>query len=306
MCCAKSGSNWPIEIFYLLDNLDASKSCGPDGIPTRLYKSCAHLLAEPLCHIFNYSIESTIFPDAFKLGFVTPIPKCQNATINDLRPITLLPVPSKILEKLVLNSLKPCLLNLYVDDQFGFHPKSSTATALISLHDKVTRLLDQDNVDAVQIISYDFERAFDKLGHHIVLQSLIDGMLPKTFILWIESYLSNRLQQTKIGCATSEVTKVPSGVPQGSVLGPVLFAVALGSLQIDDNASMLSKFADDTNCVFPLYKNQANEHVQESHSQILQWSEMSLNNKKLKTLIISKKIVLHLEFISQIVPLSMS
>ena len=131
---------------------------------------------------------------------------------------------------------------------------------------------------------------------------------PKNFIISIESYLSNCLQQTKIGCATSEVTKVPSGVPQGSVLGPVLFAVALGSLQIDDNASMLSKFADDTNCVFPLYKNQPNEHVQKGHSQILQWSdshEMSLNNKKLKTSS-PKKIVLHLEFISQIVPSSMN
>ena len=129
----------PYDVYVALSTCKASKAAGSDLIPTILYKSAASFIAEPLCHIFNLSIETVTFPDIWKLSYVNAIPKCHKPSIHDARPISLLPLPSIAFEKCVhIKSLKDVFCSKFKTSQFGFRPDSSTCCALIYLHNFIT------------------------------------------------------------------------------------------------------------------------------------------------------------------------
>ena len=179
----------------------------------------------------------------------------------------------------------------YGNDQFGFRAGSSTTCALISLHDHITKCLDLHDVAGVQVISYDLSKAFDKLRHDVILNRLLDCNLPQSLICWISSYLENRLQFVKIGSVCSQPLGITSGVPQGSILGPFLFSMVMGSLKIQDENCCVIKFADDITVSVPIFKNSENNHIMKLHNTIKNWSSsfrLPLNENKCKCLAIPR------------------
>jgi hypothetical protein len=241
------------DVLKLLLRLNTSKASGSDGLHPKLIKAAAYELAEPLAHLFAVSIETGAVPKKWKLAHVIPVPKTKKPTINTLRPISLLPVFSKLLEKLVLGSVLPNLIRLYGSNQFGFRPATSTLHAHIFIHDYITRLLDRDETAGVIMTTYDMSKAFDRLKHDALLRSLRDSDLPKGFIFWCIDFLRGRKQQVRISHALSSLENVTSGIPQGSVIAPYLFAAHMGKLKPYDGGHLTTKYADDIVTLIPFH-----------------------------------------------------
>lgn len=277
------------QVYNLLKKLSTYKA-SPD-IPTKLYKSAASMLASPLAAIFNESIKEGVVPNLWKVSAVIPLAKTPRPISTDeVRPISLIPHPAKLLEKVILNFAKPYFLQAYGDDQFGFRPGSSTTCALIKVHDYITKFMEANNVTGIQVISYDFSKAFDRLRHDVIINQVRKCGLPQSIVCWLSSYLDRRMQYVKIGNSLSNLRKVTSGVPQGSVLGPFLFSVVIGSLKVQEDCCVV-KYADDVTICVPIYKNSENLHVSKIHDTIRQWSssfELPLNKEKCKCLCIPR------------------
>lgn len=278
------------QVFTLLKNLPSNKA-SPE-IPPKLYKAAAGILAKPLTALIQQSISDSIVPDSWKISAVIPLPKSSSPSNTDeLRPISLLPIPAKILERVILEFAKPYLLKEYGSDQYGFRNGSSTTCALINLHDHITKYLDITSVAGVQVIAYDFSKAFDRIKHDIIIKYLTACNMPAELISWISSYLTHRRQYVKIGTVHSLTKEVTSGVPQGSILGPFLFSVVVGSLTISNSDCRVIKYADDVTISIPIFKNRKNLHVSEIHETVVKWSSeygLPLNTKKCKTLLIPR------------------
>lgn len=274
------------QVYTLLKKLPNHKASS--DIPNKLYKSAAAHLAAPLAMIFEESINESIVPSVWKTSAVIPVPKTPKPTsTDDIRPISLIPAPAKMLEKIVLNITKSHFLQAYGCDQFGFRPGSSTTCALIKLHDHITKCLETQDVIGVYVISYDFAKAFDRLRHDVIISRLQDCHLPKSLVCWISDYLDKRKQYIKIGTVCSHSLEVTSGVPQGSVLGPFLFSVVMGSLKVQDDNCCLVKYADDITVSVPIYKSTDNAHLMKIHNTIRSWAStfgLPLNKKKCKCL----------------------
>ena len=279
------------KVYQLISTLKTHKSPGYERIPNVLYKRAAHILAPPLCHIVNVSIISRRFPSVWKTGVVSPVPKSLPATLDQLRPISLLPVLSKICEKAVLETGLSCTLRQSFGQlQFGNVPLSSTTAALICLHDTITRLLDDVAVIGVAVLAYDFSKAFDQIGHDIIVKKLVENRFPLGFILWIVDYLSNRTQMVKIFNTISNQLAVVSGIPQGSILGPFLFNLVISSLQSVNVRTTVIKYVDDCTFVIPMYCT-SDPICTEEHSHMTSWSSsvgLRLNHQKCKLLWIPK------------------
>lgn len=278
------------QVCNLLKKLPTHKA-SPD-LPSKLYKAAACILSQPLARLFSLSIETSVVPDVWKIAAVSPFPKTRlPSSADDLRPISLLPIPSKILERVILQHAKPLFLQAYGNDQYGFRAGSSTSCALIALHDHITSSLDKLTVAGVQVIAYDFSKAFDRVRHDVIIKRLIECEMPAQLILWIASYLHGRKQYVKIGNNNSSCLEVTSGVPQGSVLGPFLFSVVIGSLTFPSAECRVIKYADDVTISIPLYKDNDNAQVFEIHNRISEWSSnvgLPLNLTKSQTMILPR------------------
>lgn len=234
-----------------LSILNERKSAGSDGVDTKLLRFGSPWLAKPLYYLFLCSILSRTVPSYWKLADVTPIPKCKAPTACDYRPISLLPAVAKILEKLVLKWLRAHLLRLYGPQQHAFRPHGSTSSALILLHDTITRFLDDTNTLAVRVVCLDFSKAFDKIHHNRLLNYLHDSGINGGCLLWLRDYLSRRRMRVKVNGTYGVQFDAPSGVPQGSILGPYLFAAFMGSLSRFVDAELVI-YADDVSLIEPL------------------------------------------------------
>ena len=149
----------PYDVFHKLIHLNPRKSMGPDAIPTKLLIIAAHVLCFPLSEIFNKSIQSKTFQALFKFAYVCPIPKQPRPSVQDFRPISILPVIAKVFERLVLNNVKSHLLNCYDKDQHAYRPDGSTTSALVSIMDRITKSLDESDTVAVRVTCLDLSKA---------------------------------------------------------------------------------------------------------------------------------------------------
>ena len=237
----------PEFVSSILIKMPTHKSTGLDNISCRLLKAAAPVICFSLSTIINKSIESGIFPSCWKNAKVFPLFKANDRTDpNNYRPISVLPVMSKICEKAVYGQLYSYLTEhkLLAKYQSGFRSLHSTVTALLDATNEWYLNMDEGLMNLVVFL--DLAKAFDTVSHNILLQKLkyygVDGLT----LSWFESYLSNRQQQCVVGNCTSKPRKLTCGVPQGSILGPLLFLIYINDLPACLQCTTPRMYADDT------------------------------------------------------------
>lgn len=220
------------EVEEVLSNLNASKSPGPDGITTRLLKELAHEIAAPLTCLFNQSLTSGKFPLKWKDGNLTPIHKSgPKEPVINYRGIALLSVLSKVLEKCVHSRIYNHVNLILNHFQHGFRKNRSCVTQLLQYVHQLASTL--DNGSQMDSIYLDMAKAFDKVPHQKLLYKLEFCGFRNPLLSWIQDYLTNRRHRVIIDDFHSDWKPVTSGVPQGSLIGPILFLIYINDIGSD-------------------------------------------------------------------------
>ena len=227
--------------------MNVNKACGPDQIPGNVLKRCSDTLAEPLSIIFNIVYNTGIVPAEWKLANVVPVfKKGEKKSVKNYRPISLTCICSKIMERIVQEEILNKTSHLYDRRQHGFLESKSCTTNLISLVEDVAFSL--HNRIGTDIMYFDFAKAFDAVNHDLLLRKLkykfkIDGRMLK----FLCNYLSNRKQRVVLSNKFSSCLPVQSGVPQGSILGPLLFILFIDDIyETISPETKISLYVDDT------------------------------------------------------------
>jgi len=306
-----------------------SKSTGPHSIPVNLLKLIPDLILAPLCKIISNSFITGIFPDALKISKVIAIHKGESTEdLNNYRPISLLSIFDKIIEKLMHKRLCSFLdeHNILFKNQFGFRKNNSTSFALIQITEKIKETIEKKKYGCGIFI--DLRKAFDTVNHEILLKKLEHYGIRGTALIWFKSYLFNRQQFVFHNGESSRLQCISSGVPQGSVLGPLLFLIYINDLPNISSVLDFYLFADDTNIYYEADTPEKLEsNVNRELKKLRTWlivNRLSLNinktnfvvfhpyNKPLKqsiTLKINKKAILekdHVKYLGIIIDSTLS
>ena len=236
------------EVFLLVEQLNPHKGTGPNGIHTEILQLINHLICDTLCKIFNMCITSGKHPDKLKLAHALPIfKKGSRLLVSNYRPISLLSNLNKILEKIMHKRIYAFLekYEILYELQFGFRAGYSTTHALVHMTEAIRSALDSGFVTCG--IFVDFQKAFDTVNHDILLKKLEHYGFRGVVNNWFRSYLTDRKQKVVINGFESESKNLAHGVPQGSVLGPILFLIYINDLHKCIRHSTTYHFADDTN-----------------------------------------------------------
>lgn len=234
------------EVIKALQDIDVNKAHGPDNIPGRLLKETAPEIASPVCRLFNLSLSLGKFPDQWKLANVFPVHKSDDSTLSkNYRPISLLCIISKCLERCVFNHCYTLISPQIYHLQHGFLRNRSSVTQLLQVyHEAIQALAKGKEVDIAYL---DFAKAFDKVPHCALLNKLSRFEISGQLLTWFQSYLSRRYQRVALQGTYSDWLQVLSGVPQGSILGPLLFVVYVDDIpQCIKHDSKVAIFAHDS------------------------------------------------------------
>lgn len=254
-------------IFKLLKQLDIKKGAGSDGIPPSFFYFCSKTLAAPIAQIFNRCLSVGYFPNIWKTAHIVPIyKKGSQSQVKNYRPISILNVLSKLFERVVHNHMYPIVSKFIPPEQHGFMKERSTNTNLALFTDDV--LNGMDGASQVDVIYTDFEKAFDRVDHVLLLRKLWELGIKGSLHRWFESYLRNRCQAVVIGGYCSSYIKIVSGVPQGSILGPLLYACYLYDISKCFKFAKFLMYADDTKIYMNIKNIQDCYHLQEDLNRL--------------------------------------
>ena len=284
------------DVLSFIDNLKNSNATGYDGISNNLLKKCKFVLCEVLCFLINLSTEHAAFPECLKLATVIPLFKKGDANqYGNYRGISLLTSISKIFEINIKNQLLSFLNknNILSDSQHGFTESRSTESALCDFQQKIVNAVDK-KMHALGLF-VDFSRAFDMVNHELLLIKLERyGIRGKSWDLF-KSYLNKRKQYVVVNRAKSETLLIDQGVPQGSVLGPLLYLIysndLISYLKNKSTDINVVSYADDTNIVITSSSQESlKSTAEQAYESILLWSQkngLSLSQSKTNFVIFS-------------------
>lgn len=270
---------------------------GYEGISGKMLQLSLPIITEPLTHIINFSFESGTVPLIWKQVLVKPIPKNNKiSTVSELRPISLLSVPSKIAEGVIHRQLSPYVLNnnIIPKIQSGFRKDHGTSTALLSILDDALTSINSDKLTSLTLL--DMSKAFDSLNTELLINKLKYYGINDNILTWFESYLLNRYQRicidTSSGRKMSAERLLLSGVPQGSILGPLLFNIYTADLPQVTKYCSLHMYADDVQLYLAFdveRSNEAQTKINYDLNEIKNWTlqnSLVLNPNKSKTIIV--------------------
>ena len=280
----------PISSEAVTRKLLALKPCsapGPDEVHPRVLRELGHSLGHPLAMLYRRSLDTGILPPVWKQGMVVPIyKKGDKHDPGNYRPVSLTSVPCKILESLIRDELMQYLTthNLLAEEQHGFRPGRSCNSQLLETIDAWSRLLESGT--PIDVVYLDFKKAFDSVPHRRLLRKLQSYGISGKLLEWIESFLSGRMQQVTLGGCHSGFVPVTSGVPQGSVLGPLLFLLYVNDLPDIINCTV-KLFADDAKLFAGVSSHIDAEAMQADLDALGSWSvswQMTFNQDKCKVM----------------------
>ena len=294
-----------------LKSLKVSSSSGPDGMSSKFLVDYAEYLSYPLTKIFNTSMATGQVPQGWREANVTPIYKNKGSksSAENYRPISLTSIPCKIMEGIIRDRLVNYLAvhKLIKNTQHGFVSNRSVTTNLLEFLEKMTKI--QDEGDPLDIIYLDFAKAFDKVPHIRLINKMRSMGISGNILAWIEAWLRNRRQRTVLNGACSDWSDVFSGVPQGSVLGPLLFIIFINDIDAcAENISAILKFADDTKVGNRVATHEEHQSLQRCLNNLVSWAEkwcMSFNLEKCKVLHVGRNN-LHLQYSMNGTPLAVT
>ena len=240
-----------MDITKIIDKFNQNKSAGNDNVGNFIIKRVSKEIVKPLTRIFNLSISTGIVPEKLKIAKVIPIYKKKDAEVfSNYRPVSLLPCFSKILERLVFDKCMNFMNtnDILNDKQFGFRSGHSTSMAIIELVDKINIAV-ENNKSTIGIF-LDLSKAFDTIDHNILLYKLEYYGFRGIVLEWFKNYLSNRKQYVSYNSSDSQLKDIVCGVPQGSILGPLLFILYVNDITSTSKILDFLLFADDTTILY--------------------------------------------------------
>ena len=276
------------DIAKQIKKLPQSAAAGPDEIPATLLKNCVDSLKSPLSKIWRQSLEEGCIPDILKTGIITPIYKGGDRTQpQNYRPISLTSHITKIFEKIVREKITNYMNenNKFNNNQHGFRNGRSCISQLLNHYNKILEHL--ENGHEIDVIYLDFAKAFDKVHHGKLLQKLQNVGITGKLHEWIKEFLCARKQYVAVEGSLSNASEVLSGVPQGTVLGPLLFLIYISDIDEEITDSDVSCFADDTRVLKTIKDPNDRQILQSDLNKIYNWADrnkMKFNESKFETI----------------------
>jgi len=284
----------PEAVLKKLQKLNIDKSAGPDSMHPMLLKSCAVAVAEPLSIIFRSSFDSGLVPSDWKTADIAPIYKRKGsrADPNNYRPVSLTSVPCKIMESLIKDKLSEFInvKKILTKHQHGFMQQRSCLTNLLEAMERWTDAV--DNGYGIDVLFLDYRKAFDSVSHRKLIEKLKNLGIQDKLLSWIEQFLTARTLKVGVRGSFSELIQVLSGVPQGSVLGPLLFLLFVNDLP-DWIVSSLKMFADDTKLWREMRTESESSILQKDLNSLTDWSKrwlLKFNPSKCKLMHIGHRL----------------
>ncbi len=282
------------EVQEKLKKINVNKSSGPDEIHPRILYEVRNELAYPLVKLYNLSLKSEEIPRDWQSANITAVyKKGKKSLVSYYRPISLTCILCKIMESIIRDRVMAYFFDngLFSDRQFGFLKGRSTVIQLLQILDHWTELLETGG--RIDVIYTDLEKAFDKVPHQRLLSKLQTYGIHEKAINWIKAFLTNRRQRVKINDALSDWEEVLSGIPQGSVLGPLLFIIYINDLvEQCENGANIYLFADDAKIYKYVSKLEDKVALQQSVNNFMKWTDrwlVKVNVNKCKVMMFSNR-----------------